>query len=271
MIETLNDVFGVEKGEKTGYVILGIVIVNLVVLLFLVVLLLRKRTYGIDDFISMVSHDLRTPLNAICGYSEILSYNKTLDERAQNQIAVIRDSSTMMLNLINEMLDHAKVQSGKLVVIKESFNIIDKVNSLKHLHSVVAQNKGIELIVKSTDISETDMMTSDSLRLTQVLNNLVANAIKFTNQGYVIVEFIKGQRHLCINVIDTGVGMTPFELKKLFKKFSQANNNTHRKYGGTGLGLFISRDLVHLMKGTISLSSEKGKGTEIKIKLPLHI
>ncbi len=228
-----------------------------------------------SQFVANMSHEIRTPLNAIIGTLSVMS--KTgLDITQVDQFDMIKNSSNTLLYLIEDILDISKIESGNLVV--ESIST-DLESLLDEVHTTVAMqavNRGVELFVSPLpDLSLRDVYT-DPVRLKQVLLNLLSNSIKFTDQGHVqltteLLEHEPGLRVVKFSVQDTGIGIPEEKQISLFSAFTQVDMSTTRRYGGTGLGLFICSGIVELLDGTIELRSEEGYGTCIDVVLPLQV
>jgi len=231
-----------------------------------------SRTKG--EFLANMSHEIRTPLNAIIG----LSYLATRGDpppRMRDYLDKIKSSAQALLGIVNDILDVSKIEVGKLTLEHTPFDL-DSV--LTHLGNVVghkAGEKGIELLFSMPrDVPR--QLVGDPLRLGQVLLNLTANAIKFTEKGQIVVAVRETRREEAViwlefSVSDSGIGMTPEHLARLFQAFSQADSSTTRKYGGTGLGLSISQSLVEKMGGRIEAQSEFGKGSTFRFSIPLEV
>lgn len=217
-----------------------------------------------SEFLSTMSHEIRTPLNAVVGYSDLLD-DGSLNEEKKEFVNSIRLSGENLLGIINNILDYSKIESGKLQIILSEVNPKELIETVFDLLSQVAREKQIALVMDiQKDLPE--LVSTDKTRLQQVLINLINNAIKFTKKGAVTVS--AGLNHdplmpgnLCFKVEDTGIGIAEQDLNKLFKRFSQVDSGTTRKYGGTGLGLVISKDIVEAMGGHIKVDSLQGKGT----------
>lgn len=207
-------------------------------------------------FLANMSHEIRTPLTAIIGFSEsLLDSNQSMDERVTS-ITTIIHSGKHLLQIINDILDLSKIEADKLEVYKAPINPFDVIDDVANIVHLLAESKG--LILKTEyDSMLPEKITTDPLRLKQILINLCNNAIKFTDEGSVRikVECNRGQEKLVIKVIDTGVGLSAEQIEKLFKPFSQADNSASRKYGGTGLGLHLSRELARQLDGAIEVES----------------
>lgn len=224
-------------------------------------------------FLANVSHELRTPLNAIIGYSEMLEEDAILDNNQQSVLDLqrVQSSAHHLLHLINEVLDVSKIEAGKVEIHRENININlllkDVVATVKHL----AKNNNNKLIL--VDDNELGEMHSDVVKIRQALINLIGNAAKFTKDGEITVTARKIKREgldwVEIMVADTGIGMTAEQVKKLFKPFVQADASTTRKYGGTGLGLYISKRFCEMLGGELTVTSDAGKGSCFSIRLPM--
>ncbi|MDD5716613.1 MAG: ATP-binding protein [Sulfuricurvum sp.] len=226
-----------------------------------------------NDFIAMMSHEIRAPINAIMGISHlVLESRLTVGQRSQ--ITKIKDSASLLLNLINDILDHSKIEAGKVTIEHIPFDLNALLDDISNIIAHKANEKGIELIF-DIDKSVPNKLIGDPLRLLQVLINLLNNAIKFTETGSVILR-AQGQQisrlNLKINfeVIDTGIGMDADQIGRLFQSYSQADESISRKYGGTGLGLAICKNLVSLMGGTIHVQSTPNTGSIFSFDIKLH-
>jgi len=218
-------------------------------------------------FFSSVSHDIRAPINAILGFSYLIKNNTKSPEDYQN-ILNIESSGKHILSLVNDILDFAKIEAGQMSIEKIKFNLQDDViKNVSNIISVKAQEKDIEL---NWSISEKmpNFMIGDPLRISQILINLIDNAIKFTDKGSISIkiDFMVNTEddnyQIIFSVKDTGIGISKDAISKLFQDFTQASVSTSREYGGTGLGLSIAKQLTRLMGGSISVNSEAGSGSE---------
>ena len=220
-------------------------------------------------FLANMSHEIRTPMNAVIGMA-YLALKTPLSEKQRDYVSKIHNAGTSLLGVINDILDVSKIEAGRLDIEAVDFRLDDVIASVTSITAQKAQDKGLEFLVDVAD-SVPQTLVGDSLRLGQVIANLINNAIKFTEQGevYLTVELLEqvGERAtLGFSVMDTGIGMTPEQAARLFQPFSQADASTTRKHGGTGLGLTICRRLVELMGGEIWLESEPGR--EARFCLP---
>ncbi len=221
------------------------------------------------QFLSNMSHEIRTPLNAIIGYSTLLLKSKTAATKEEKDfIGRIHTSGTLLLNVVNDILDYSKIESGKMVLEQVTFRSEVLLDNIVNVVQQSAQKKGLNLHKSlSGDISP--CLIGDPHRLVQILANLLSNAVKFTNQGEVelAVTLLQQQGHrqqLQFSVRDTGIGLTAEQLARLFQPFTQADESTTRLYGGTGLGLSISKQLVELMEGAFVCESTAGGGSTFR-------
>jgi signal transduction histidine kinase len=235
-----------------------------------------------SSFLANMSHELRTPLNAIIGYSEILAE----DARDNGQADVVQDLGKIqgagkhLLNLINDVLDLSKIESGKMELYLEAINIPQLIQEIADTIKPICEKNNNQIITFCKD--DIKFMWSDLTKIRQSLFNLVSNASKFTNNGEISLKVTKeistelhhnGQDKtiICFQVADTGIGIKPEQLAKLFQPFSQADSSTTRKYGGTGLGLAITQEFTKMMGGSITVESEYDRGSVFTLRLPQAI
>ncbi|TMO53909.1 histidine kinase [Pseudoalteromonas phenolica] len=220
------------------------------------------------NFMANMSHEIRTPMNAIIGFSDILIENNTQLEQ-QHHLKTINNSAKSLLHLLNDILDSAKLDKGKLELEKRNFSLYQEVDEVISTLWLQARNKNLQLSVEVSPKLR-DAYFGSPERIRQVLTNLLSNAIKFTEHGTVKVS-VEPQENNIINFVieDTGIGMTQAQLQKVFDAFTQADASMSRRFGGTGLGTTISKQLVELMGGTITAQSTKGVGSQFSFTLPL--
>ena len=212
-------------------------------------------------FISNMSHELRTPLNAIIGFTQYLIEYEDLSEEQYDIVASIESSAQYLLNMINDILDIAKIEAGKMEAKIEDVKIVSLVKSIVEMLKQLAEQKGVELKFY-TDISEDTIVKTDSKMFKQIVVNLVSNAIKFTEKGYIEIKLYFDQDKLYVKVKDTGIGISKENLSKLFSDFTQVENVMQKKHKGTGLGLSLSKKMAHILGGDVLLDSEgEGKGS----------
>jgi signal transduction histidine kinase len=224
-----------------------------------------------SQFLASMSHELRTPLNAIIGLTEMMVTNATRfgTEKALEPLRRVNAAGTHLLSLINEILDLSKIEAGKLELNPEPVNLARLVDEVIGTAGQLAEKNKNRLIVETQE--NVGALTADSMRLKQILLNLLSNACKFTKAGEVALRVRKvadGRDWVELAVADTGIGMTAQQQAKLFQDFTQADSLTARRYGGTGLGLAISRKLARMMGGDVTVTSEDGKGSVFTLRLP---
>lgn len=221
-------------------------------------------------FLTNMSHEIRTPLTAILGFAELLSEDSSISDRASQYISTIRRNSNQLLRIVNEVLDLSKLEADTLEAVKANFSLPQLIDSICVLLSIRAQEKNLDFTVTLNTAFNEHVMT-DSYRLRQIVMNMISNAIKFTQNGYVHVdvstrEYLPKKYRLEIKVNDSGIGMTEKQIKELFMPFSQMDSSMTRKFGGTGLGLFLARRMAILLGGNVELiRSEPDKGSEFLI------
>ena len=225
-----------------------------------------------SDFLAKMSHELRTPMNAIIGYSEMLE--EEAEDLGQDDfipdLKKIHGAGKHLLALINDILDLSKIEAGKMDLYLETFGIQELVNDVSSTVQPLVSSKNNEL--KVTCDPDIGTMHADLTKVRQALLNLLSNASKFTEKGQIVIQVTsrqeKGVEHIVFAVKDSGIGMTPQQMGKIFDSFSQADDSTTRNYGGTGLGLTITRRFCELMGGTIDVTSNYGEGSQFSIEIP---
>ncbi|HEX3685803.1 MAG TPA: response regulator [Bryobacteraceae bacterium] len=232
----------------------------------------EKANQAKSAFLANMSHELRTPMNAIIGYSEILieETEDTGKDDLASDLKKIHSAGKHLLEIINAVLDISKIEAGKMEVYLERFAIKDVIENVVGIVQPLVQKNGNKLLIEMPD--NLDTFESDRTKLRQSLFNLISNATKFTHNGEIKVSVSRGREDgrewISFAVSDTGIGMTPEQLGKLFRAFSQAEASISAEYGGTGLGLHITKSFAEMLGGSISVKSEAGVGTTFTIRLP---
>ena len=280
-----------EKARQFSTILIVFVLIGNAVLFWYIINIIRKQASLImqlnisekkvkeaaqlkENFMANMSHEIRTPMNAILGFTNLLQ-RKNLDGESKEFVQTIQRSGENLLAIIDEILDLSKIEAGMMRIDSSPFSIRGLLNSIEVMLRPKATQKQLQLYFK-TDNSVPDILEGDAFRLTQILVNLVSNALKFTDEGSVTVsvssEVLSGELiNTRITVSDTGIGVEKDKLQHIFGRFQQAEDAVTRKYGGTGLGLSIVRELVLLQNGTIEVDSEPGKGTTFNLVIPYKI
>jgi two-component system, NarL family, sensor histidine kinase BarA len=223
-----------------------------------------------SDFLATMSHELRTPLNSILGFSEVLQSAVGLNDKQTRWAGNIRSSGEQLLALINDILDLAKIEAGKMQVRVSEFSIFDICEGLLTMFRPMAEKKNIDL--RSALAPDVPLLRQDVVKLQQILSNLLSNAVKFTPEGgRVLLKVSADKTHFTLTVTDTGVGIAAEEQELVFEKFRQAGSALTREHAGTGLGLSIVRELSKLLGGEVTLQSDLGRGSTFTVRLPLHL
>ena len=230
----------------------------------------EEKLHQKSTLITSLSHEIRTPMNGIIGFANVL-LETSLSAVARDHVKTIKSSAKDLLAILNNILDYSKINAGKLRLDSIPLDIRNCIDDVLALASPSAHKKGLDLI-PSTALDVPKTMVGDPIRLKQIINNLVSNAIKFTEQGHVLIrthvhEITEQTYTICLSVTDTGIGIDPDEQKNLFHAFHQVGKNSARRYGGSGLGLVICKQLAEHMKGRISLQSDTNQGTTFSVYL----
>lgn len=234
---------------------------------------LRQAEHSKDEFMANVSHEIRTPLNTICGMSE-LSLREELPPGIRENLFDIQVAGRNLQAIVSDVLDFSELETGKLAIVEESYNFTSILNDV--LNVAIAQNEEKKLeIVVNYDVNLPCGLVGDSEKIRRIFSNIVNNAIKFTEKGCVTIS-VSGRRedygiNLCVNVKDTGAGMSQESVEKLFTNFSQADTKKNRQQTGMGLGIAITRKITGMMKGFLSIKSEEGAGSEFQFVIPQKI
>ncbi|MCF6241538.1 MAG: ATP-binding protein [Bacteroidales bacterium] len=248
-------------------------------------ILSREKAVEADNlkstFLANMSHEIRTPMNGILGFSELLKSDDTGPEERANYIDIIHQSGKQLMNIINDILDISKIEVGQIQINEENTSVNHILDELMILFNPVASDKGIELRLHKELSEKESVIRTDSVRLRQILSNLINNAIKFTKKGYVefgyllVPECMDKDTEMkdCIQfyVTDTGIGIPANKREIIFDRFRQSDESHTRKFGGTGLGLAISKGFVELLGGTIWHESEEGKGSTFYFTIPYKV
>lgn len=226
------------------------------------------------EFLANMSHEIRTPINAIIGMVHLL-HQTPLSEKQIEYLHAIDNSADNLLQLINDILDFSKIEAGKLQLEEKSFNIRNVIEQLVTTTRFKATEKGVDLVLHIDD-NVPPAVAGDPLRLNQIMLNLISNAIKFTHDGSItvtvkLIDVVNDRARMYFNVRDTGIGIPPDRLSNIFESFTQANSDTTRIYGGTGLGLTIVKKLIDMLNGAIMVKSKLGEGSEFIFEIDFTI
>ena len=226
-----------------------------------------------SEFLANMSHEIRTPMNGILGMAELLS-NSDISERQLEFVSVINNSASALLTIINDILDFSKIEAGAFEIDPVPFDLKSSIGDVVSLLRNKAHEKELELVINyPSDLPRN--FIGDAGRIRQVITNLISNAVKFTETGHITIDVeIQRSREIAILTLavkDTGIGISPDKMNRIFEKFTQADGSTTRVYGGTGLGLTISKHIVEMMGGRMQVESELGKGSSFGFRVPLPI
>lgn len=220
-------------------------------------------------FLANMSHELRTPLNGIIGVTDLMT-SSPITEDQKERVMIIEECANTLLSIVNNILDLTKLEMGHMVLEDTPFNPRKLIDQQRYTFDYLVRSKGLSFKVSVSE-SLPDYLNGDATRVTQILNNLVGNAFKFTEDGFISLSSHYDGHNFILRVEDTGIGMSPEQKEKVFRPFTQADLSTTRKYGGTGLGLTITKEIISAMGGELQLDSEMGKGTSFTVTLPLPI
>ena len=232
----------------------------------------REASHAKSAFLAKMSHELRTPLNAIIGYSELLSEDSE-EDHVKADLNKILSAARHLLGLINDVLDLSKIEAGKMDLYLEPLDLWTVVQEIKGIITPLCTKQGNALVIECSENIGT--ISADATKLRQILLNLLSNANKFTESGRVTFKVsrgpLAGEDWLQIDIVDTGIGMTPEQITRLFQAFTQADASTASKYGGTGLGLAICRQFARIMGGDVTVTSKPGEGSTFTLRMPAKV
>lgn len=220
-------------------------------------------------FLANMSHEIRTPLNAILGFAQLLKMQEK-DEDKQNKLSIIMQSGENLLRILNDILDFSRIEAGKIDLFEIDFSVEEMCNEIVSMFSIRARNKGIAIEARKTQ-DAIPRVRGDKQRIIQIVSNLVDNAVKFTDEGSVVLEYGFINHKVTFRIIDTGIGIPDEKKWEIFQPFDQVDPSITRRYGGSGLGLAIVWQLVEMMRGTIDCHSAVGEGTIFTVTLPLEV
>jgi signal transduction histidine kinase len=231
----------------------------------------RKLDRLKNEFLASMSHELRTPLNSIIGYAEVMldGVDGELPDEAMEDVQAIYDSGKHLLSMINDILDLAKIEAERLELDRTALPLAVVVEEVQRATAILVKDKPVEIKVELP--ADLPTIYADHVRLRQILNNLVSNAVKFTSEGYVRItaQHVPDERVVTVSVEDTGIGIAPEHIEVIFERFRQVDGSSSRRAGGTGLGLNITKRLVEMHGGRIWVESELGKGSKFSFTMPV--
>lgn len=273
-----------QKALQFSYIVMALVLLAAALVFWYIIFIIKKlirsekmlrETARVkENFLANMSHEIRTPMNAIIGFTQLLGQKK-LDDDAKQYVQTIERSGENLLAIVNDILDISKIEAGMMRIEHVPFSLRGLIHSVETMVLPRAKDKGIQLKTE-VDNAIPDILEGDPVRLTQILSNLLGNALKFTSAGSVILKVTAESMHdgdakIKMQVSDTGIGIEAQKLKHIFGRFEQADDTITRQYGGTGLGLSIVRDLVELQGGTIEVESNAGIGTVFYVTIPYTV
>lgn len=223
-----------------------------------------------SQFLANMSHEIRTPLTTVIGQAEAIICRDIDSNDIYKEVEVIHDSGLYLLELLNDILDLTKIEENKFELELHSHNLHELLENINRMFSIQAKSKGLSFRL-TKHLPEPFIVNIDSLRVKQILINLCSNAIKFTPDGYVALDVVVNDNQLTFTITDTGIGMDPQQTKQVFESFTQADASISRRFGGTGLGLFLSSGLAELMNGNITVHSQLTHGSEFTFLMPIEI
>ena len=272
-----TDRIGFEPYHLSAAVFIGGFLVTAIIFYYFLAMAKAKRraeqaNQSKSDFLSNMSHELRTPLNSILGIIQLLDRN-SLDKNTREMFELIKQSSSSLLSTVNDILDLSKIEAGEVELEARPFDAVHTIHQVVQTLLPLASRKGLQLSCKIT--RNHCYVLGDSLRLNRILTNLVGNALRYTKEGSINVHVnirddALSRVMLRCEIIDTGIGIPAEKLRTVFEKFSQADLSTTREFGGTGLGLTITKDLIELMEGRINVESTEGVGSKFWFEIPFR-
>lgn len=278
-IDVASERLDVERVRNRSTVLAAIIFIVLsgalgsVVIIFLGFRISKKEKL-VDQFreqlISIASHQLKTPITIIGGNAELLSENAKLSEEDKENVQTIRDTTANMGLLIEDLLDFSRIDQGKFVITKKPVDISILIQEIVDIFQPLAEEKGVKVSFKNPD--EKFIVLTDELKMQQAFKNLIDNSIKYSDEENSTVSIVVAKRDssVFISIQDSGIGIPKEDVGKIFKRFYRASNVTKQRGFGTGLGLFITREIIHQSDGDISFESKEGEGTTFHITLPLR-
>ncbi|MBI9066246.1 MAG: PAS domain S-box protein [Salinivirgaceae bacterium] len=219
-------------------------------------------------FLSNMSHEIRTPMNGIVGFAELLTDTKLPEKERLNYVKIINESSHQLLSIINDIIDISKIEANLITLNLEHFNLIQEIQNIINFFTPIAQNKGLELSFSHEMLKSTKGLLLDKSKLNQIFNNLISNAIKYTESGFIKVHLLVDRNSMVFKIKDSGIGIDKNNQESIFKRFVREDNEYTTKTGGNGLGLAITKGYIDKMGGKITVTSEKNVGSEFAFFIP---